>query len=216
MVRSPRKPAAKRAKSSKQARSGRTGRPTSRRPRRGTSLADLPDAVRDYLSSGDSLYRATLQQQYPNLQRVLTRADARSAVATWLAGEEALRDELAEVAANALEFIRPAARAADASIARRFVLHPHALVRLRADELLLTLYFRNRNREATLLLLQSMLLDPADLVRAQAVRHAERVGVDSTLRTLLQGWLNLARAQGFAATESAELAERLLEGPPAP
>lgn len=220
MVRSSRKPLRKRAKrsnGSKYTNTGPGGRKTPGGSRRGdTSLADLPASLRDYLSSSDQLFRAALQQQYPGLERSLPSARVRSAVVAWLAGDEAPRDEFAEVAANALDFIRTRARASEARIARRFVLHPHPLVRLRADEFLLTLYFPNRNPNAMLSILQSMLLDPADLVRAQAVRYAERIGIGPELRMLLQQWLDLARAQGFASTEGVELAERLVGGPAQP
>ncbi|HOU40207.1 MAG TPA: hypothetical protein PK829_02960, partial [Promineifilum sp.] len=83
-------------------------------------------------------------------------------------------------------------------------------VRLAAYEFLLTLYYPDKNREALLQLLQNMLSDSEDAIRAAGARYADQADVAAELRSFLLRWQKTAPGQGWANTESFELVGRLL------
>lgn len=170
----------------------------------------IPDEVREYLSTSDSLDRALVTQRYPDLQQTLNDPATRKAVLDWLASDKAWELALSSFTSNSLAFLRVGATQEEAQIVRGFLLHPDPGVRLSAYDFLLTLYFPDKNREAMFLLLHGMLSDNDDMVRAQAARYIERVDAVDELRNFLQRWYKEAPGRGWADTESFELVERLL------
>jgi hypothetical protein len=170
----------------------------------------LPPAVAAYLSSEDGLQRAQLTADHPELQALLRDAGTRLAVLDWLHSDEAQRPESTPLVAGSIGFLRTAAQPDEAAALRPYTLHREAKVRLRAYEFLLTLYFPDRNPDALLLVLQSMLSDPDDGVRSQGGRYVERAGAAGELAPFLARWSREAPERDWNAGESAEVVNRLL------
>ncbi len=177
----------------------------------GGYMQQIPAEVREYLSTNDTLYRAQLSQRYPHLHDTLAAPTTQTAVLNWLTSDEAWDQSLSGFVVNCLMFLRSDATSEKAQIARNFLVHADPYVRLQAYEFLLTLYFPNNNPEALLMLLQTMLLDADDGVRAQAASYIERANAVSELRGFLNSWLKGAQSRGWAGAESFELVERLLQ-----
>lgn len=171
---------------------------------------DIPPVVRDYLAREDSLARAQLVSAHLEVKEQLGNPATRRAIIKWLAADEARRPEMTGLVAGSLGFLRAEAEPGEAMVVRPFTLHPEPIVRLRAFEFLLTLYFPDRNREALLMVLQSMLVDSHDAVRTQGVRYLERADAGAELGTFLAGWAREAPGKGWHTGESAELVEWLL------
>src|SRR5689334_169993 len=111
-------------------------------------MAAIPAEVREYLSSGDGLGQAAAHQRHPQLRQTLQAADTRVAILGWLATEESKAEAYTGFCARCLQFLRPEIQAREVATVRPFLLHDAALVRTAAYELLITLYFPDRNREA--------------------------------------------------------------------
>ena len=171
---------------------------------------DLPESVRSYLATEDALARAQLVADHPEIEAVLADAATRQTILDWLSGAEAQHPEHTSLVLGSLEFLRSGADPQDAAAVRSYTLHPDAGVRLRAFELLLTLYFPDRNREALLMVLQAMLTDADDRVRSAGARYVDRAGAAAELGTFLAGWSQQASARDWHTTESAEVVDRLL------
>lgn len=174
-------------------------------------MTNIPNDVKQYLASEDPLYRAHLLEQHPSLQRTLEDPATRDLIVGWLSSDEAHEKQFTELAGACLKFLRPNARPEKAPVIRTFLLHPNALVRLRAYEFLLTLYFPDKNREAMVLMLHSMLSDRDDTIRSQGARYIERAGVAPELKDFFRHWKEMAVSQGWQGTESFELVEGLLK-----
>jgi hypothetical protein len=174
-------------------------------------MASIPGEVRSYLSTNDSLVRAALAEQFPDLQETLADPETRDAVLAWLAGDDAWEAANAHFTMNALRYLQGKATQAEAQTVRPFLLHTDPNVRLAAYEFLLTLYFPDKNPEALLQLLQNMLSDELEMVRASAARYIKQSAVTPELERFLQRWQKTAQDKGWADTESYELVERLLE-----
>jgi hypothetical protein len=174
-------------------------------------MQTIPVEVRAYLSSNDSLVRAQLTQQHPDLDKTLNDLGTRTAVLNWLAGNEAWDESFTHFTMNCLRFLRSKANPSETQIIRAFLLHHHPHVRLTAYEFLLTLYFPDKNREALLQLLQNMLSDNHDAVRVEGARYVEQSGVVIELKDFLKRWYKAALDQGWNDTVSFELVERLLK-----
>ena len=177
----------------------------------GGYMQQIPAEVREYLSTNDTLYRAQLSQRYPHLPDTLTAPTTQTAVLNWLSSDEAWDQSLNGFVVNCLMFLRSDATPEKAQIVRNFLVHADPYVRLHAYEFLLTLYFPNNNPEALLMLLQTMLLDADDSVRAQAASYIERANAVAELRDFLKSWLKGAQSRGWAGSESFELVEHLLQ-----
>jgi hypothetical protein len=175
-------------------------------------VAEIPPEVKEYLSMEDGLARVELLHQHPRLEERLQDPATRQAVLDWLGGNEARQPAWSGLAASALAFVRPGITPDDAPVVRTFLVHPVPAVRRGAFELLLTLYFPDRDREALLMLLHSMLLDADDTVRSAAARYVERIGLAEELGAFLRSWLEAAGARSWADTESYELVNRLTGG----
>jgi len=176
------------------------------------NMETIPKEVRAYLSTNDSLARAQLQQQYPDLNEKLNEAETRTAVLHWLTTDEAWADNMAHFTVNCLRYLRGKASPDEAPTIRAFLLHSQPAVRRVAYECLLTLYYPDKNREALLQLLQNMLSDADEAVRAEGARYVKQAGVTQDLQGFLQRWQKQAQDQGRGDTESFELVERLLQG----
>jgi hypothetical protein len=172
----------------------------------------IPKEVRAYLSTNDSLVRARLQQQYPELDKVLNEAKTRTAVLNWLATDEAWAGTAAHFTMNCLRYLQGKASQDEAPTIRAFLLHALPDVRRAAYEYLLALYYPDKNREALLQLLQNMLSDTDEAVRAEGARYVKQSGAAPDLKRFLQRWYEVARDQGQSDSESFELVGRLLEG----
>lgn len=175
-------------------------------------MLDIPIAVHEYLAVNDSLARAQLFQSHPDLKLVLADPRTRAAVLDWLGTEEAWEPSRSSFVANCLAFLRAGAQQDDEQVVRAFLLHEDPFVRLRAYELLLTLYYPEHNRNAMFLLLHGMLSDPDDRVRVSAAAYIQGVGAAGELKGFLQRWLKLAPERGWEGTESFEMVERLVAG----
>jgi hypothetical protein len=170
----------------------------------------IPPAVRAYLSSEDGLRRAQLSADHPELAEQLADPATRQALLDWLRSDEAQYPEAAPLVAGNIAFLRTAAEPGEASTLRPYTLHPDPAVRLSAFEFLLTLYFPDRNPDALLMVLQSMLADADDAVRTHGARYVERAGAASELAPFLARWAREAPDRDWQAGESAEVVGRLL------
>lgn len=173
-------------------------------------LEQIPKEVKEFIATNSAIYRTQVLQQYPHLAELLGDEKVRETVLTWLATDEAHDKANAEFAMNCLKFIRAGAIQSEAPVVRTFLLHDDPLVRLRAYEFLLTLYFPDKNIEAMFLLLHSMLSDENDTVRKLAARYIERADAVDELRTFLERWYKDAPKFGWESTESYELVGQLL------
>ncbi len=175
-------------------------------------MQEIPTEVREYLSVNDSLARLQLFQNHPGLKDLLEDPQTRAAVLDWLGSEEAWEGSRSTFVVSCLELLRPAAQPSDEQIVRAFLLHPDPFVRLRAYEILLTLYYPEHNRNAMFLLLHGMLSDPDDRVRVSAASYIRGVGAAGELEGFLRRWLKLAPEKGWEGSESFELVQQLLAG----
>jgi len=178
-------------------------------------LVAIPQEAREYLSAGDGLGRASVQQRHPNVQETLGLPATRAAIVAWLADDEAAAPSNAGFATRCLQHLGPKAAPHEAPVVRRFLLHTSASVRTVAYEFFIVLYFPDKNREALYMLLNTMVVDPEDAVRAQAMRYIERADAIEELRPFLTLWRARAYQSGWGGTSAYELANRLLDPPPA-
>ena len=176
-------------------------------------LGAIPQEAREYLSAGDGLGQASVQQRHPNIQETLGAPATRAAIVAWLAHGETATPPNAGFVTRCLQYLGPKAAPHEAHVVRRFLLHSSASVRTAAYEFFIALYFPDRNREALYMLLNTMMIDPDDGVRAQAVRYIERAGATEELRPFLTQWRAGAYQSGWGRTSAYELVERLLGEP---
>lgn len=167
--------------------------------------------IREYFSSGDDCHRASILERYPDLKETLREKETRSAILDWLATDEAHAESFTELVFNLLEYIRVGVSENEVSTIRPFLLNPNPAVRLRSYEVLLTLYFPDKNKEALFVLLHSMLSDDDEMIRAQAVNYIERANATKELLPFLERWRKMAIERGWSKKESFELVERLLQ-----
>lgn len=174
-------------------------------------MQDLPDEVKAYFSSEDAFTRAQLLQTHPQLDETLNSPELVAKLLQWLSSPDAWADETdVNFLLSVLGFLRTHAKESEASVIKVFLLHANPLVRLRVYEYLLTLYFPDKNREALFLLLQAMLSDQDEQVRAEAAGYIQRGDAVTYLRAFLERWIKTASDRGWGNTESFELVERLL------
>ncbi|MCB0088458.1 MAG: hypothetical protein KDE54_11140 [Caldilineaceae bacterium] len=171
----------------------------------------LPENIQKYLTVwNDTLARGVLLDEQPELAGLMDEPNTRQTLLDWLAGSESLAPQNARLTANALQFLRPQAQSSDAPIVRKLLMHPDAIVRLRTYEFLLTLYFPDKNPEALIMLLNSMLMDADDTIRTQGVRYIQRANAVTELRDFLVSWQQAAAGRGWLNSESYELVQQLL------
>jgi hypothetical protein len=174
-------------------------------------MQELSPEIRAYLSTDDDYYRASLLEQYPHLEQTMADPETRDAVIYWLSSDEAYEEPFTDLTLNALEYIRIGVSKDEIGIVRPLTLSSNPLIRLHAYEVLLTLYFPDKNKEAMFILLHGMLSDDSDIVSSQAVNYIERAGAVSELRGYLERWYQKAQDQGLDQMDSVELVERLLK-----
>jgi hypothetical protein len=172
---------------------------------------DLPDSVTMYLASDSALFRSQLRQDHPELDQQLAAPETRRAMLHWMQSDDRTPDD-PDLIATILGHLRAGADQSEADTIRPFTLHATPLVRLRAFEFLMTLYFPSENRPALLALLQTMLVDDDDGVRAAAARYVERADAAVNLAAYLRQWLGTAEGRGWVGTESHRLVSRLAGG----
>jgi len=173
-------------------------------------MPEIPPEVKAYLVSPNVLAREQLRQSYPDLEQVMSDPQTRKAIVDWLTSDDAWVEANASFAMRCLEFLLENASEEDATVVKTFLLHPDPLVRLRAFEFLLTLYFPDKNREAMFLLLHSMLFDSDDPVRVVGASYIDRANAIGELRQFLQRWIKVAISRGWENTRSYELVGQLL------
>jgi hypothetical protein len=173
-------------------------------------MENFSEEIKAYFSSGDALSRAQLVQTHPELEQTLNSPELIAQLLHWLSTNEPWAETNVNLTMHVLVFLRTHARESDASIVKVFLLHNDPLVRLRAYEYLLTLYFPDKNREALFLLLQGMLSDQDEQVRAEAAGYIQRADAVSYLRGFLERWITTASERGWGNNESYELIERIL------
>ncbi|MFH1748263.1 MAG: hypothetical protein ABIG44_14610 [Planctomycetota bacterium] len=174
-------------------------------------MQDIPNEVREYLVSSDGMVRQLLGQKHPDLKETLARPETRQAVLAWLASDEPWQEEHLGFTGNSLQYLIPAAAETEAAGIRPFLLHPHALVRRRAHEYFVTLYFPDKNPPALLATLQNMLLDSDDGIRTAGMRFVKRGERLDEFRPFLRRWVRIAEQRGWQKSESLEIATGLLK-----
>lgn len=174
-------------------------------------MQDIPAEVREYLTAGDGLGQIAVEEAHPDVKRTLADPRTRVAILNYLATDKPWQEPSPGFIINALAFLQGGAAAGEIPVIRPYLLHPIAVVRLRAYEFLLSVYFPTQAREPLLLLLQNMLLDPDDVVRAQAVRYAQRANAVGELKEFLKRWYKLAPSRRWDATESFDLVGPLIK-----
>ena len=174
-------------------------------------MLNVPTEVQSFLMSSDALARAELVHRHPNLLQVLNSSETRAALVEWLSGDEPYQAGNDELTANVLAHLRASAQDSDVPFVKPLLLHSSPLVRLRAYEFLLTLYFPDKNREAMFLLLNSMLTDMEETVRTEAAAYIRRAGAANELRPFLQRWLKNMKANNLEQSESYEQVKQLVE-----
>lgn len=174
-------------------------------------MVELAPELREYIASDESMTRVTVLERHPGLAQRLKTPETRRELLAWLETDEAWAPGQAGFTGKVLQFLRDAADPGEAPAIRPFLLHEDAFVRLRAHEFMLTLYFPDRNRDALLAVIQQMLVDPAEPVRAAGVRYLERAGAGPEFTPFLRRWVwQRQQAPSSQPAESVELAERLL------
>lgn len=171
---------------------------------------DVPEHVVQYLANVGGFERARLEHEHPDLPQQLASAEMREKLLEWLAGAEAQEPTAAGLVANTLDTLRPHAEPPEATTVRPYTLHDEPHVRLRAYEYLLTLYFPHRNREALMLVLQSMLSDPDDGVRRLGARYVDRADAGTELHAFLTLWVAQAADRGWDTGQAYELVTKEL------
>jgi HEAT repeat protein len=175
-------------------------------------MQNIPAPVLQYLATKDSLIRAQIAAEHPDLQQILGNPATRSAILDWLRSEAAWEPSAASLVSNCLELLRGGS-AEETPVVRPFVLHPDPFVRIGAFEVLLSLYYPDKNPHALLLVFQNMLSDNADNVRSLAAHYIETIQVTGELKEFLERWHKNARNVGWEATESFERIGRILKNP---
>src|SRR4051812_34160985 len=92
-------------------------------------LVAIPQEAREYLSAGDGLGRASVQQRHPNVQDTLGSPATRAAILAWLAHDAAADPSNARFVTRCLQHLGPRAAPHEASVVRRYLLHDSPSVR---------------------------------------------------------------------------------------
>lgn len=168
-------------------------------------MQGIPPEVYEYLSTGDRLGQVAVEEAHPNVKETLNAPQTRQALLHYLAGDDPWTTPSPGFAVNAITFLMSGAKAEEAPFVRPLVMHRQPEVRVRAYDFLVVL--AATDRAALLILLQTMLLDPNDMIRSAGMRHIRRTGTQGDLAPFLERWSKM----GIAGRndESRELAERL-------
>ncbi len=173
-------------------------------------MNEVPDEVKQYILATDAMTRGRIAEQHPDVVRKLEQPSTRAGMLEFLANPSAFSAGALSLATGYLAYLGHAPAAAEAPIVRSHLLHPATPVRLKAYEYLLMLYFPDKNRDAMYLLLQQMLQDPQDQVRAAAARYVESTSTLDQFRPTLARWLDVAAQRGWAGGDAHEKIERMI------
>src|SRR5262245_11175162 len=144
-------------------------------------MAEIPQAIVEYLSTGDGVRLAELRQQYPELPQQLRDPAVRRNLLALLDSPAVRADPDSDWTAALLRFLRTDASPAESPLVRPFLTATSPMTRLRAFEFLVFAHFGDQDRTQLLTLLKQMLMDPDDMVRAQAAEYVQRAGATQEL-----------------------------------
>jgi hypothetical protein len=169
-----------------------------------------PD-VKEYLSATDPMSRAGVKTRYPGIENKMKEPRTHSDILTWLASEFPWKSEYASFAANCLSFLYSEASESERERLRPFLLHYDAQVRLKAYDYFVLTYFPDKNKQALLLLMESMLVDDDDRVRIAGIRYIERIGAEKEFINVFRAWQFLASLKAWQQSGSAELVAGIIQ-----
>ncbi len=173
-------------------------------------MQGIPIPVLRYLSTKDSIVRAQIADQYPDLQQQLSDPATRTAILQWLGTDAAWDPSSLALLLNCLQFLQ-GGTVEEAQIVRPFALHTDPFVKIAVYEFLLALYYPDKNPEALMLVCQSMLSDQNDKVRSLAAHYIDTINVMSEMKEFLERWYKNAKQLGWEGTESFERIGNILE-----
>jgi hypothetical protein len=142
------------------------------------------------------------------VKTVLNAPETRKALLAYLASDDPWVTTTPGFAMNTLTFVLSGATADEARFVRPLVLHPVPDVRVRAYTFLVAV--AGQDRTSLIALLETMMMDPDDMVRTAGARYIEQTDALTSLRLFLERWVKLAPARGWNG-ESRELIDRLLK-----
>lgn len=173
-------------------------------------MQELPADVREYLTAGDALGIRAVEERHPNIRQKLKSPEIRAALFRYLASDEPWQGGHPGAVIGALKVVHSGAAAAEIPLVRPLIMHPEGIVRLQVYQFQMAVYYPNQ-RESILAVLQDMLLDGDEAVRAQAVQYVEGLKVPQELRPFLERWLALAPGRGWDKHDSYEAVRALLK-----
>jgi hypothetical protein len=176
----------------------------------GKKLIDhIPPDVRDYLTAGDGLAKASVVEAHPNVKQTLKAPATRAAIVAYLGSHEPWNDP-PDLTINALSYLQNGASAKEAEIIEPLLEHPNAWVRLRVYEYLMAIYYPAHDQSAMVNLFQRMLADPDEIVRVQAARWIKGLNLAGDMKGVLQQWTTLAVERKWDREESFTIIQSLL------
>jgi hypothetical protein len=173
-------------------------------------MQDLPPDVREYLTAGDALGMVAVEEKYPDIRKKLRSPEIRAALLRYLASDEPWQEPNPGPIIGALRVVRETPTAAEIPLLRPLLMHPEPAVRQPVYEYMMSVYYPSQ-RESVHTLLQSMLLDGHDSVRAQAANYIKGLKTPEELRPFLNRWLALAAKRGWNKQESFEIVQGLVK-----
>src|SRR5580658_10846937 len=103
-------------------------------------INQIPTEVRDYLTAGDGLAKAAVQEKYPNVETTLRAPATRAAIVQYLGSKEPQQDP-PSLTINALAYLQSGASVKESAILLPLAQHPNAWVRLRVYEYMMAIYY---------------------------------------------------------------------------
>jgi hypothetical protein len=173
-------------------------------------MQQLPADVREYLTAGDALGIRAVEEKHPNIRQKLKSPEIRAALFRYLSSDEPWQGDHPGAVISALKVVHSGAAAAEIPLVRPLVMHPEGTVRLQVYQFQMAVYYPDQ-REPLLALLQAMLLDDHDAVRAQAARYIEGLEAPPELRPFLERWLRLAPGRGWDKHDSFGMIRNLIK-----
>jgi len=173
-------------------------------------LDEIPVEVRAYLSAGDSIGHLEVTQKYPNVERTLASPEVRAAILRYLRSDEAWKEPNPGFMIGALTFLQGAASAKELPAVQGFVVHRNPWVRVRAYEYMMAVYYPAGDSASMVKMFEKMLVDPDEVVRVQAARWIQGVGVVAAMRGYLQNWIQRAPERMWDHQESFTIIQELL------
>ncbi|HYW41453.1 MAG TPA: hypothetical protein VE959_01270 [Bryobacteraceae bacterium] len=175
-----------------------------------TLFEQIPVEVRDYLTAGDGLAKASVKERYPNVQQTLASHECRAAVLRYLESDEPWKQPNVGFLINALAYLQAAANAKEAPVALKLAGYPNAWVRVRADEYLMGVYYPAGDRASMVKMYERMLNDSDEVVRVQAARWIKGTNAAAEMRGYLQDWISRAAERHWDHQESFTLVQEAL------